>query len=1050
MPSTIAKQAYRFLKVEEFFDNYKSWETLSRVLSHTYSKDDKSLAINFGRNDGSVCSMRLQFPMKRVVRVRFDPMKRDASDHTDRNSRAVVQDYFSDLTSILQEKEPFQVLVESEDDKHILLRAIGEDGEVSMKVFCSFDPFSITVCMPDPAGRDIVVWQTAETPIYFTPNGTGDYSVIQCVRKPATAKYIGFGEQGGETLRKNGKQSNFFNFDNMRYRQIYDRGPLDPREPLYHSDPFFLEFNGVPGSSLVNATFIDNVGQVLVDTGFLNSGRYMMGTRYGGLDFYLFVGDQTSEIIRRFTSIVGTSRLKPRYCLGYHQGCYGYENRESLEWVVEKYRQYQIPLDGLHIDVDLQQDYHTFTVNEARFPDPKGMFDWLRGQGVKCSTNITPIISNRSDPSRPYQTYQEASQLGYFIADVRQDADDPAARRYQSYGGGREYQPNDENRIEGFNSGYPYIGEVYYGNDSSGRELGTPGHYADLARKDVRVWWGTQYQYLFDLGLEMVWQDMTTPAIRDCRGDMKGFPFRLIVTDDWVSDEEPRKTPAIKVWNLYSYNLHKATYHGLNHLERRDGKRNFIIGRGCFTGSQRWAGLWTGDNASDWDFLRMNVSQVLSLGMCGLNICGQDIGGFECGSDNGKWASPELLIRWTAAGAFLPWFRNHYVRKGRKEFQEPFMYVEWFEQYRGGEIPEPRDLYQMVMPVCKHYIELRYRLMQLFYDAMFANTIDGMPICRPLFINDPGDLSLFNDNEEFLDNEFFVGKDMLVAPVLMPQSEHNNNGRRDIYLPSGNSWYCFMDNRQPLAESVEGGTTIRDFDARLEGSEGHIPFIVPTYIRAGAIIPTIELEQYVGQRNAMGQPNPVTLNIYPGSGGTYTMYLDDGVSRSSAIAVSPEYGGDPLAEGKYRQVRIEHRLDGNVRTIDIVREHDGYAPEHEKYYFVALLHDPGERIDAAGCLKSIQVGGNAIARIEAGSVQQRRDALVAMQTDGWYFDETIRTSFVKIMDALDRTSVTIAAEYYDPGSVGVTLAPAASLLLNLPGTMLPASSVASGGAPRPE
>ena len=106
----------------------------------------------------------------------------------------------------------------------------------------------------------------------------------------------------------------------------------------------------------------------------------------------------------------------------------------------------------------------------------------------------------------------------------------------------------------------------------------------------------------------------------------------------------------------------------------------------------------------------MNVSQVLSLGMCGVVINGQDIGGFETALDGGAWASPELLIRWTAAGAFLPWFRNHYVRKGRKEFQEPFMYVEWFDQYRGGNLPEPQDLYRMVLPICKHYIELRYQL----------------------------------------------------------------------------------------------------------------------------------------------------------------------------------------------------------------------------------------------------------------------------------------------------------------------------------------------------
>ena len=71
-----------------------------------------------------------------------------------------------------------------------------------------------------------------------------------------------------------------------------------------------------------------------------------------------------------------------------------------------------------------------------------------------------------------------------------------------------------------------------------------------------------------------------------------------------------KSTPAIKVWNLYSYNLHKATYHGLNHLEDRKNKRNFIIGRGCYSGMHRFAALWTGDNASEWNFLKINVAQV--------------------------------------------------------------------------------------------------------------------------------------------------------------------------------------------------------------------------------------------------------------------------------------------------------------------------------------------------------------------------------------------------------------------------------------------------------
>lgn len=1015
------KQAYSFLKVEEYFDHYQDWSKLGDVVGHEFDPGANTLSLDFKTPSGGSCSYLIQIPAPKTIRCRFNPGKAK-DDYTKANSRSVVQDTFDKLVAHLAKTAEFSIDRKETADR-IDLQTRTPDGCPQAQISVTFAPFSIAVATYDGSGKAVSVWRTADTPVYFTPNGNDDFAVIQAVRKPATARYIGFGEQGGESLTKNAKQSNYFNFDNMRYRQVYDRGPLDPREPLYHSDPFFVEFNGIPDRNTVNGIFIDNVGQILVDAGYTRSDRYMFGTRFKDMDFYLFVGDSPKEILGGFTSIVGRSRLKPRYCLGYHQGCYGYDSKESLEWAAQKYRDHQIPLDGLHVDVDVQDRYHTFTIDTNRFPDPQGMFKKLRDMGVKCSTNITPIISNQNTDG--YGTYLDASGKGYLVADKRHDPGNPDSRNYQLYAGGNEYMPNDPNKIVDYDKGTPYVGEVYYGKDPSGTELGTTGHYPDLGRREVRDWWGTQYKYLFETGLEMVWQDMTTPAIRDLRGDMKGFPFRLLLTDDSLSSHDPDAspgdavpnkpaTPAIKIWNLYSYNLHKATYHGLNFLECRKGKRNFIIGRGCFAGSQRWAGLWTGDNSSDWDFLRMNVSQALSLGMCGLDINGQDIGGFECGMDNGQWASPELLIRWTAAGAFLPWFRNHYVRKGRKAFQEPFMYVEWFEQYKGGEIPAPQDLYRMVLPVCKHYIELRYRLMQLFYDAMFSNTVDGLPICRPLFLNDPDDKALYNDSLGFLDNEFFVGKDLLVAPVMKPQTEDMSNGRRDVYLPAGSDWYCFVNNTMPLLSAVEGGTTIRDFDAGLRLDGNHVNFIVPTYVRAGAIIPTIELEQYVGQRNDQDLPNPITLNIYPGADGDYTMYLDDGVSRASAVRTQdPPYdGGDPDAQSAYRQIQIAHSRSGSVRLISVERVHDDYVPK-EKHYFVAILHDPSETRTATGCLKSVSIDGDVVGQISAGSVEQRSAELSARNSDSWYYNENVNISFIKVMDGEEtsRPKVSISVEY---------------------------------------
>jgi alpha-glucosidase len=490
---------------------------------------------------------------------------------------------------------------------------------------------------------------------------------------------------------------------------------------------------------------------------------------------------------------------------------------------------------------------------------------------------------------------------------------------------------------------------------------------------------------------------------------MRSFPFRLMVNEGYKSKGTIIKTPAIKAWNLYSYYLHKATYHGINSLPGRENKRPFIIGRGSYTGMHRYAALWTGDNASTWDFLQINISQVLSLGISGEAICGMDIGGFENGSDWQRWADPELLIRWTQTGAFLPWFRNHYIAKGRKDFQEPFAYQ--FIDLDKYNIPAgERYLYSCVLPICKYYIELRYRLLQLFYDAMFENTLNGMPICRPMFLNDSGDKALFNDMFFFLGFQFFVRDDFLVAPILQKQAPENVWGKRDIYLPSGSEWYLFGDNKKPLQPAVEGGTIVHDYDAHIDARPDHIGSTVPIFIRAGAIIPTIEVEQYVGELNDKGLPNPITLNIYPGKSGQYTMYLDDGISRSSAPKDAPQYRTEKIANSEYREVRIIHKYSGpKSREIKVERLHDNYTPKWEKYFYVAVLHDPAEVQGGSGPLKGVCISGQKIELIAGGTPEERASGLGLSEDNAWYYNENINISFIKVYDS--SPSIVITAEY---------------------------------------
>ena len=190
-----------------------------------------------------------------------------------------------------------------------------------------------------------------------------------------------------------------------------------------------------------------------------------------------------------------------------------------------------------------------------------------------------------------------------------------------------------------------------------------------------------------------------------------------------------------RVHNAYVLTLLQATFEGLNQL--RPGMRNFIIARGGYAGMQRYAALWTGDSASSWEFLQINVPMVLNLGLSGIPISGCDIGGFATSGEipNGTTSQPfvqngkviggitnyELLTRWILLGSFLPWFRNHYDGYF-KQFQEPYAYGQ----------PVPQN--------CRYFIELRYRMLPLYYSLMYENTQTGMPIARALFLNDPSDM----------------------------------------------------------------------------------------------------------------------------------------------------------------------------------------------------------------------------------------------------------------------------------------------------------------------
>lgn len=290
-------------------------------------------------------------------------------------------------------------------------------------------------------------------------------------------------------------------------------------------------------------------------------------------------------------------------------------------------------------------------------------------------------------------------------------------------------------------------------------------------------------------------------------------------------------------------------YEGMQH--DRPGQRPFALHRNGYAGMARYAPfLWSGDVYSTWETLRTHVSVAINTGLSGIPYWGTDIGGFVPTPEY----TGELHVRWFQFGAFCPLFRAH----GRTwHLRLPWGWNtgelghDEIANYRGGaRNPDPSDLRNAeVEPICRKYLEFRYRLLPYLYTAVRETHETGLPLMRALWLHHAADVLAAARGDEYL-----WGRDILVAPVTEPGLR-----RRRLYLPRG-LWHDFW-----TGEVVHGGREIsRAVDLET----------IPLFVRAGAVVPFGPLMQHVGE----AVDGPLTMVVHPGADGEGSVYEDDGIS----------------------------------------------------------------------------------------------------------------------------------------------------------------------------
>jgi alpha-glucosidase/alpha-D-xyloside xylohydrolase len=282
----------------------------------------------------------------------------------------------------------------------------------------------------------------------------------------------------------------------------------------------------------------------------------------------------------------------------------------------------------------------------------------------------------------------------------------------------------------------------------------------------------------------------------------------------------------------------------------RPNERAYALHRNGYAGMQRYASfLWSGDVRSTWETLKTHIPIALNTALSGIPYWGTDIGGFVPSPE----FTAELYVRWFQFGAFCPLFRCH----GRTwKLRLPWGWntgdpgpVE-INNYNGAATPDSSQLHDArVEPICRKYLELRYRMLPYLYSAVHECATNGMPIMRALWLYFPDDPKAVDCGDEYL-----WGKSILVAPVV----EKGATNRR-VYLPRG-GWYDFWTH-----ERLEGGREI-DRGVDLE--------TIPLYVRAGSILPLGPVKQFTGDK----VDEPLSVLIYPGADAAFLLYEDDGTS----------------------------------------------------------------------------------------------------------------------------------------------------------------------------
>ena len=262
--------------------------------------------------------------------------------------------------------------------------------------------------------------------------------------------------------------------------------------------------------------------------------------------------------------------------------------------------------------------------------------------------------------------------------------------------------------------------------------------------------------------------------------------------------------------------------------------RPFIISLDGWAGTQRYAGIWSGDQTGgQWEYIRFHIPTYIGSGLSGQPNITSDMDGIFGGKNLAMNTRDFQWKTWTPMQLNMDgWGAN--------------------EKY-------PHALGEPATSINRWYLKMKSELMPYAY-SIAKEAVDGKPMIRAMFLEYPNQYTYGKATEY----QFMYGPYFLVAPIYQEtQADEKGNDIRDgIYLPEG-TWVDYF-----TGEKYEGNCVVNNFASPL--------WKLPVFVKSGAIIPMTNPNNNVTEINK----NLRVYEIYPDGNSSFTEYDDDGTTQA--------------------------------------------------------------------------------------------------------------------------------------------------------------------------